>query len=694
MTISELAILLRIKTDGAEKLKATEESLKATAAAAKKAAEASGALKTAIPGAGMAQGAAATSKSLEGVNQGLATAGKRGPVLISINDKIAQSVAKSVAAEKARMSILNLGSGKRDIEAAEAAAAPLSPLIEPEGPPALDKIAQSVAKSNEEEQAKMAAQLEKTALAAEKAQKKVEDFDAEGRKTNLTLKDMESWAGRTALKIDVLAASLLYLVDVAMKGAQALQSFSLLTGLSTQSLQAEQIAGRRAGIGPEEMTRFIEGMQGAGAQMQISGEGVGPWSLLQRMLGLPVDPRMDPLRLLNNLHLGLMRLRPEQLGIARTIAAQAGIGENIFQGLRSPFFNPDAFVKALALTSKNRADMAALNAEWGTLTGNIGAAGEKFVAQFAPALTVATRMLEKLLDGFSRFLDWLDRGSAAATLTKIGILALAAGIGVAALAFTGLAGAMGIAAINAAGLDLALSPVLATILAIAAAAAAAVTAFAGLGLLRNDVNAQLSGGKGLIPKKDLPYAIAGTLGGDVILGQWGKLYSDINRFQHPPADINKANNSGPEAQGSKASRAAASGKPGVFSLRNGVEDGIGLVFDALRGIILGTVKKQTQSSVGGISGSSAMAPNQNGAGTAAFPMTAPEGSGFAGVFDELRALFQNPMGGSTSTSSTVNNDVAINLPVATSPTAAAGAVKNVFMGQLNAAAYAAQPPNR
>ena len=277
-------------------------------------------------------------------------------------------------------------------------------------------------------------------------------------KTTKELKDMESWALRTSLKLDALAASLLYVVDTAMRGAAQLTRFTLATGIPTAALQGLQSAGAGGGITPEEMAGFVTSLQTAGVQMQMTGAGVGPWSLLQRLLGLPIDPRMDPTKLIPQLHQALMKLRPDQVPFARVIAGQAGIPENIFAALRNPRFNLTEFQQIYNLTQRNLGSMNDLNAEWGQLKYNLSATKNAFVSEFAPAINSAVQSLASLLGYFARFVEWLDRGSVGAQIMKYAIESLGVALGISAVAITAFVGALGAAAVAAGLLNIALLP--------------------------------------------------------------------------------------------------------------------------------------------------------------------------------------------------------------------------------------------
>lgn len=303
-----------------------------------------------------------------------------------------------------------------------------------------------------------------------------------GKGATTHLRDLESWATRTAFKLDVLSAAMLYMVDTALKAGGALQKFGFLTGIPGQGLLGAQGRGVGAGIGPDEMQQFVTNLQSQGAKMRLTGEGVGPWGLLSMLLGIPVNPTEDPLKLIDKLHQGLMRLQPDQLAYARTVAGQIGMPENIFAGLRNPRFDIERFKEIYSIVAKNAAGMGDLNNEWKALLFNLGETKNALVSEFRPEIEMTIKALGTLVRWVANFVEWLDKGSAGATAVKVVIGGLALAIPLAAVALTGLATALGTLAIATVAADLGLAPILATVLAISAAAGLAAAAISGLGM--------------------------------------------------------------------------------------------------------------------------------------------------------------------------------------------------------------------
>jgi hypothetical protein len=313
--------------------------------------------------------------------------------------------------------------------------------------------------------------LEKTGKTTEKSGKQAKDAADQTKTLNQQFKEMESWAARSAVKVDVLAASLLYVIDVAMKGAAALERLTLVSGIAPNILQGLQGMGARAGVSPEEMGRFILSMQNAARQMMYTGAGAMQWQMLSSILHIPVGPGQDPVRLLDNLHRGLMTLSEDQVANARFWAEGAGIPESIFAAARNPEFKATDWQATFDVIQKNLPAMNALNSAWANLKTGVSSSTGALVSEFTPALLVLANALTTVARWLSEFVQWLDRGSTSAKVVKFLIVDVAAGIGVAALALSGFAAAMGVATIASGVLNVALLPLLGTMAAIAAASA-------------------------------------------------------------------------------------------------------------------------------------------------------------------------------------------------------------------------------
>jgi len=166
-----------------------------------------------------------------------------------------------------------------------------------------------------------------------------------------------------------------------------------------------------------------------------------------------------------------MGLRADQVPWARFWAEGAGVPDNMFAALRNPEFRASDWQATFDVIDKNLPAMNALNSAWANLKTGVSSSTAALVSEFTPALMVLANALTMVAGWLSEFVQWLDRGSTSAKVVKFLIVDVAAGIGVAALALSGFAAAMGVATIASGVLNVALLPLLGTMAAIAAASA-------------------------------------------------------------------------------------------------------------------------------------------------------------------------------------------------------------------------------
>jgi hypothetical protein len=156
--------------------------------------------------------------------------------------------------------------------------------------------------------------------------------------------------------------------------------------------------------------------------------------------------------------------------IARTMASQLGITENMFQFLRQANLDLERFNKNLLLTGAEQQKLIKLNRVWQDIVFSLGALKNRFVETFAEPLTKVANGLKYVIDLMAEFVDWLGRGSTGATVVRWVLLAIVAALGAAFVALTALVSVLGTLllavkalAIGALPLLAALAPVVATI---------------------------------------------------------------------------------------------------------------------------------------------------------------------------------------------------------------------------------------
>jgi hypothetical protein len=240
---------------------------------------------------------------------------------------------------------------------------------------------------------------------------KVEGAD-ELEKLRSGLADAAVQGGKAALGLDLVTAAIGGIIEAAVNGSIGLQKFDLLTGLSTGRLKQWQYAGEQANISAQEMTKTIENVQLAGARVALTGEGIGAWSLLG------IDPRQNPFEVLAALHRELLSVHKDHVAAARFILGQAGIPENVVQGLSRKDFNKEKLADEYMLTTANQRAMRELNKEWSVLPFLIGSVSDKFVADLAPEISKVIRLLTEGIDELAKFAEWLGGSSRAAAILR------------------------------------------------------------------------------------------------------------------------------------------------------------------------------------------------------------------------------------------------------------------------------------
>lgn len=323
------------------------------------------------------------------------------------------------------------------------------------------------------------------------------------------LKQVQSWAMWTSVKLDLLTAGMLKFVDVAMKGAQQLEKFTLTTGLPQGDLIRASAMGSRAGLSRQEVAGFITTMQNASSNMMLGGEGAYNWQFLASALHTNLSPAMSSSDLIKTLRQRFMALKnPLDIAVARNLSSRVGISENWFAALRNPEFDKNgSFEKLIALTEHQSDASNKLNADWGELQNKTELLAITFAGSFSPEIDKLVNLFAKLIDKITTFVEWLNSGSTGAMVAKAAIITMALSITAAATAVTVLTGALATLAIVIGGISLA-GAVISWVSPLVAAAAAIGLVVEGAKLLRD-----LTGSHGFTPG-------GGTFRGHGAGGSW------------------------------------------------------------------------------------------------------------------------------------------------------------------------------
>jgi DNA-binding transcriptional regulator YiaG len=246
-------------------------------------------------------------------------------------------------------------------------------------------------------------------------------------------------SAKAAAGVDIVSAAILGMVTTAVNAGVAMQKFAIATGLSRSELQQWEHTAALGNVSATELQQTVKGIQAAAAQIALGQGNTSPWVLLG------INPHSDPFAILRQLHAALQDITPERLGMARVIAQQAGISENMFQLLRQKNLPIDSLKEMYLLTDKNQQALIVLNIQWQNLLDLAGRAKNRFASELAPAFSAVVDILTRGVDMLGRFVEWLDRGGYWAQVLKTVLAGLAVGIVALGALMTGATATLGLA---------------------------------------------------------------------------------------------------------------------------------------------------------------------------------------------------------------------------------------------------------
>ena len=305
-------------------------------------------------------------------------------------------------------------------------------------------------------------------------------------------KGMKKTAGQAAIVAAALSGAtlaFLAMAKAAVEAGTALANFNRVTGLSTDELQQWQYAAERNGVAAEEVVQSIKGIQEAQAQIRMGAGNVSPWQLLG------INPNQDPFKVLEAIRERIRGLDP---AIAKNITSQMGISEGTYGLLK---LTNEEFGKLQAkflVTKQNQKDLIELNRAWKDLTFSLKNLGTQIGAVFVPFLQAMVKVLKPVVSLLTTFVNWLNKGSTAATVVKYVLFALAGILVILTVAFVALAGALSLASLAFIALDVAAAPWTLIAFAIIVAIGLVIAAVIMLTLELEDLYKFFTGGKSVL----------------------------------------------------------------------------------------------------------------------------------------------------------------------------------------------------
>lgn len=236
-------------------------------------------------------------------------------------------------------------------------------------------------------------------------------------------------AGVTALNVAFYA-----MIASATGAAVALGKFAVSTDLSSEELQKWQHEAATFNVSGEEVRATLDGINKAQADIKLGQGNIAPF----QFFGLSVQQSaFDVLKRFSEVSRGL------DPAIARTMASQMGITENMFQFLRQGNLDLERFNKNLILTQAEQANLRKLNTVWQDIGFSLGALKNRFAQTFAEPLTRAAKIIKEVVDGLARFVDWLGKGTPAANALRWALFGIVVALGVAFVGLTALVTVLG-----------------------------------------------------------------------------------------------------------------------------------------------------------------------------------------------------------------------------------------------------------
>ncbi|HKO17935.1 MAG TPA: hypothetical protein VJU82_03525, partial [Acidobacteriaceae bacterium] len=317
-------------------------------------------------------------------------------------------------------------------------------------------------------------------------------FQVEGEekveKVDVSVKQLAASAFKLTAVVDAVNVAMIAMVNSAMKAAVGLRSFALQTGLSTDDLQRWQHTAQVNSVTADQLTDTIKGLADAKAQFAMGNpQAVGAW----QMLG--INPVQDPFKVLDALRDRFQKIKDPN--IARALAGQVGISDNVFTMLRAGNTEFEQWNRNLAITQDEQAKLINLNKAWQDILFSVTALRNRFAVELVPVFRLIAEGLRVVLDLGGRFISWLHEGSGAANMVKVGILVTAAALLVLGVALTFVTTVLAAFAAVMFIADIASWPVVVVVAAIAAAIVYLIAIITPSILLMQDWWTAFEGGK-------------------------------------------------------------------------------------------------------------------------------------------------------------------------------------------------------
>ena len=208
-----------------------------------------------------------------------------------------------------------------------------------------------------------------------------------------------------AVKAGLLAIGygLQRLMSGTAKTGTSLTQFAAATGLSAETLQKWQYAGKSVGIQADEISGTFKGLQSAMTDMALNG------GLNSSMAFISQFTDIDPTKL-NDTFYVMQKLtefaQKAPANLSRNLLGQLGVSDNIIAGMRKGAFDAQKIASAPALTNGQVSNLNDINAAWERFDDRIKKAMGRFNAKYGKDMI---RMMEGLINPTMRLAGALTK---------------------------------------------------------------------------------------------------------------------------------------------------------------------------------------------------------------------------------------------------------------------------------------------
>lgn len=218
--------------------------------------------------------------------------------------------------------------------------------------------------------------------------------------------------GSTSLEAKAAILGAMYGLErmMAISGAMgtSLTNFTALTGQSAQDLQKWNFAARQAGVGAEEMTGSVKGVQNAMANMLLGkGAPEGMAAVAKAVGGIDRNKVRDTFGYMLPKLSEAMKLMSPEMG--NVVGKGFGLSEGVISAMRRGVFNPSMLAKAPAYSDKEIGSLDKANVAWSNLGNTIEMAFGHFNAKHGVGLVTdiskTVGQVVKLAEAFEKLAE-------------------------------------------------------------------------------------------------------------------------------------------------------------------------------------------------------------------------------------------------------------------------------------------------